>query len=95
MRLFCSTYGGAVTGVRVNEDSFIVLRAEVAGDHVIDVTLAVGPDGTCACKVSTADGHGASAAPDVRTFEQVLAGRLAEVGVHRVAPFCDHPEQRS
>ena len=50
VRLFCSTYGGAVTGVRVNEDSFIVLRAEVPGDDVVDVTIAVGPDGTCACK---------------------------------------------
>ncbi len=69
------------TGVRVNEDSFIVLRAEVPGDDVIDVTIADGPDGTCACKVSTADGDLASAAPDVRGFEQVLAGRLAEAGV--------------
>ena len=81
VRLFCSTYGGSVTGVRVNEDSFIVLRAEVPGDDVIDVTIAVGPDGTCACKVSGGDGHRASAAPDVRAFEQVLASRLAEVRV--------------
>ena len=69
MRLFCSTYGGTVTGVRVNEDSFIVVTATVPGDDVVDVTIAVGPDGTCACKV---------AAPDVRAFEQVLATRLAE-----------------
>ena len=82
MRLFCSTYGGAVTGVRVNEDSFVVITATVPGDDVIDVTLAVGPNGTCACKVSAADGDVASAAPDVRAFEDVLAGRLAEVGVH-------------
>ena len=81
VRLFCSTYGGAVTGVRVNEDRFVVLRAEVPGEDVTDVTIAVGPDGTCACKVSTAAGDLASAAPDVRAFEQVLAGRLAEVGV--------------
>ena len=81
VRFFCSTYGGAVAGVRVNEDSFIVLTAEVPGDDVIDVTLAVGPDGTCACRVDTADGPRASAAPDVRGFEQVLASRLAEVGV--------------
>ena len=81
VRFFCSTYDGAVTGVRLNEDSFIVLRAEVPGDDVIDVTIAVGPDGTCACKVSTANGDLASAAPDVRGFEQVLADRLAEVGV--------------
>ena len=81
VRFFCSTYGGAVTGVRVNEDSFIVATATVPGDDVIDVTIAAGPDGTCAWKVSTADGHLASAAPDVRAFEQVLASRLADVGV--------------
>ena len=86
VRLFCSTYGGAVSGVRVNEDSFVVLRAEVPGDDVIDVTIAVGPDGTCACKVSTADGALASAAPDVRAFEQILASRLTEVGVHARTP---------
>ena len=81
VRFFCSTYGGAVTGLRVNEDSFVVITATVPGDDVIDVTLAVGPDGTCACKVSTADGDRASTAPDVRAFEQVLAGRLADAGV--------------
>ena len=81
MRLFCSTYGGAVTGVRVNEDSFIVFTAGASGDESVEVTVAVGPDGTCACKVSTADGQRASAAPDVRAFEQVLASRLAAVGV--------------
>ncbi len=80
VRFFCSTYGGTVTGVCVNEDGFIVLMAEVPGDDVIDVTIAVGPDGTCACKVSGL-GHLASAAPDVRAFEQILAVRLAEVGV--------------
>ena len=81
VRLFCSTYGGGVTGVRVNEDSFIVVAAAVPGDDVVDLTIAVGPDGTCACRVSTADGDRASAAPDVRAFEQVLASRLAQVGV--------------
>ena len=81
VRLFCSTYGGTITGVRVNEESFIVVTATVPGDDVIDVTIAVGPDGTCACKVSTAAGDRASAAPDVRRFEQVLASRLADVGV--------------
>ena len=81
VRLFCSTYGGVVTGVRVNEESFVVVTATVPGDDVIDVTLAVGPDGTCACKVSTTSGQRASVAPDVRGFEQVLANRLAEAGV--------------
>ena len=81
VRFFCSIYGGVVTGVRVNEDSFIVVTATVPGDDVIDVTIAVGPDGTCACKVSTAAGDVASAAPDVRALEQVLASRLADLGV--------------
>ncbi len=81
VRFFCATYGGAVTGVRVNEESFIVVTATVPGDEVTDVTIAVGPDGTCACKVSAADDDRASAAPGVRAFEQVLASRLAEVGV--------------
>ena len=40
VRFFCSTYGGAVAGVPVNEKSFIMLRAEVPGDDVIDVTIA-------------------------------------------------------
>ena len=83
VRFGCSTYGGAVTGVRVNEESFIVATATVLGDDVTEVTIAVGPDGTCACKLSTADGEHASAAPDVRAFEAVLAGRMAAVGVRR------------
>ena len=81
VRLFCSSYVGAATGVRVNEESFIMVTATVPGDDVLDVTIAVGPDGTCACKVSTVDGQRASAAPDVRAFEDVLAERLAEAGV--------------
>ena len=44
-------------------------------------TIAVGPDGTCACTLSTPDDQRASAAPDVRGFESVLASRLAEAGV--------------
>ena len=81
VRLFCSTYGGGIAGVRVSDDSFIVITADVSGDEPVEVTIAVGPDGTCACKVGTARGHVASAAPDPRSFEQVLKSRLAEVGV--------------
>ena len=40
MRFLCSTHGGVVTGLRVNEDSFVVLRAEAPADDVIDVTIA-------------------------------------------------------
>ncbi|MYK89511.1 MAG: hypothetical protein F4018_14900 [Acidobacteria bacterium] len=81
VRFFCSTYASTIAGVRVNEDSFIVITADVSGDEPVAATIAVGPDGTCACKVSTVGDHCASAAPDVRAFEQVLASRLAEVGV--------------
>ena len=81
VRFFCSTYGGAVTGVRVSEDSFIVIKAEVPGNELIEVKIAVGPDGTCACQVGTARGQVASAAPDTRALEQVLTSQLAELGV--------------
>ena len=85
MRFFCSTYGGIIATVRVNEDSFIMVTAAVPGNDVIDVTIAVDPDGTCACKVSSADGDLASAAPGVRAFEPVLASRLAEAGLQAPA----------
>ena len=65
----------------MNEESFIVITTDVSGNEPVDVTIAVGPDGTCACKVSTAGSQRASAAPDVHGFEQVLASRLAAVGV--------------
>ena len=81
VRFFCSTYGGGIAGVRVSEDSFIVITAEVPGNELVEVTIAVGPDGTCASKVSTAHGQVASASPDTRSLEQVLTSRLAEVGV--------------
>ena len=81
VRFFCSTYGGAITGVRVSEDSFIVVTAEVPGNELVEVTIAVGPDGTCACQISTARGQLASASPDTRALEQVLTSRLAELGV--------------
>ena len=81
VRFFCSTYGGAVTGVRVSEDSFIVVKAEVPGNELVEVTIAVGPDGTCACQVSTVRGQVASASPDPRALEEVLTSRLAELGV--------------
>ena len=77
VRFFCSTYGGGIAGVRVSEDSFIVITAEVPGNELVEVTIAVGPDGTCACKVCTAHRQAASAAPDTRSLEQVLSSRLA------------------
>ncbi len=82
VRFFCSTYGGTVDAVRVNEESFIVITAEISGNEPVEVTIAVGPDGTCACKVRTAGSNLAAAALDPRAFEHVLASRLAEAGVH-------------
>ena len=60
-----------------------MLRAEVPREDLIDVTTAVGTDGTCACKVSTADGDLASGAPDLRALEPCLrAGWPRLVAVH-------------
>ena len=77
IRFLCSTFGDGIAGVRVTEDSFIVITAEFGRDNLIDVIIAVGSEGTCACRISTADTHIASTAPDVRSFKQVLKDRLA------------------
>ena len=71
--------------MRVNEDSFVVVTAEVSGNEAVEVTIADGPDGTRACKVTTAHAQVAAASPDTRSLEQVLASRLAEMGVRRQA----------
>ena len=81
VRFFCATDGGDITVVRVNDDSFVVVTAEASGDQLVEVTMAVGPDGTCACRVDTAREQLASAALDTRSFEQILKSRMAEVGV--------------
>ncbi len=81
VRSFCATYGGAVAAVRVNDDSFIVITAEVPGDDVTETTISVGPDGTCACRVGGVDGRLAVAALDPRSFERALRSRMAEAGV--------------
>ncbi len=55
-----------------------------SGNDVIDVTISTGPDGTCACKMSTAGGgHLAPASPDLRLVQPVPASRLTEAGVRR------------
>ncbi len=85
MRLFCSTCGGTVGSVQVSEDSFIAITAVVSANELVEETIAVGPDGTCACKVSTAPGQVASASPDTRSLRKVLTSRLEEVGVRSQA----------
>lgn len=67
-----------------------MITAEVSGNEPV----AVGPDETCACKVSTADGHLASVAPDGRAFEQVLAraaGGSGSARPHRRRPRLTAP----
>ena len=67
--------------MRVNEDGFVVFTAEIPGVELVKASIAVGPEGTCACKISVGDAHLASAAPDTRSFEHLLTKRLADVGV--------------
>ncbi len=80
LRFLYAEFDCAIAGVRVSEDGFIVVTAELAAGEV-EATVAVGPDGTCACTVSAGERHLASTAPDVRSFERAVRERLAEVGV--------------
>ena len=82
VRFFCATFGGGVASVQVTEDGFIVAGAEVAGDGLVDVSITVGPEGTCACRASAGGAHMAFTAADARSFETVLTEGLAQVGVH-------------
>ncbi len=81
LRFLCTAFGCGIAGMRVNEDGFIVVTAELSAAGAVEASIAVGPEGTCACTVSAGDTHLASTAPDVRSFERVLKERLAEVGV--------------
>ena len=81
VRFLCSTFAGRIASVRVSEDDFVVFTAELPGDEPVRASVAVGSEGTYACTVSTGDTHLASTAPDVRSFEQALQSRLAQVGV--------------
>ena len=81
VRFVCSTFGDGLVGVRVSDENFIVITAEFFGDDVIETTIAVGPEGTCACKMSVGETHLGYMAPDVQSFERVLKDRLADMGV--------------
>ena len=81
MRTSCSTFGDAIAGVRVSDDSFIVIAAELTGNGQVEASTTVGSDGASASRISAQVGHFASTAPDIRSFEKVLEERLAEVGV--------------
>ena len=81
LRFLCATFGCGVAGVQVTEEGFILAAAEIAGDGLVEVSITVGPEETCACRVSAGDAHMAFTSADARSFETVLAERLAQVGV--------------
>ena len=81
MCFLCSTFGVGITGVRVSEENYIVITAALSGDGPVETMIAVGPDGTCACRVDMAEEHLAGTSPDARLFEQILTERLTGVGV--------------
>ena len=81
VRFFCLTFGDGVAGVRVSEENFIVITAALLRGGPVETTIAVGPEGTCACRIDTAQKHFASTSPDARLFEQILTVRLTGVGV--------------
>ena len=90
IRFFCASFGDGIAAVRVSDENFIVITAAFSGNDEIAATIGVGPEGTCACKISAGDTHLASTAPDARSFERVLKNRLAEVGVYsRDGAGCD------
>ena len=62
VRFFCSTFSDGFAGVGVSEDNFIVITAEFPAENLIEAMIAVGPEGTCACKISAGDTHLASTA---------------------------------
>ena len=81
LRFLSAAPGCRIAGVRVNEDGFIVVTAEMSAAGEVEASIAVGPEGTYAGTVSAGDTHLACTAPDVPSFERALKQRLAEVGV--------------
>ena len=80
-RLFCATFRGGIVGVPVSDDGSIVINAELVGNDRVDTSIVVGPEGTCACKITVGDTHLASTASDARSFQKVLKNRRSAVGV--------------
>ena len=81
VRFLCSAFGDGLAGVRVSDDHQIVITATLPDDRPGEVSISVGPEGNCACRISSGDTHLASTAPDTRSFERVLKSRLAGIGV--------------
>ena len=78
VRLVCATFGDSIAAVRVSESNFIVITAEFSGDDLFETHIAVGPEGTCACKMSVGETHLGYMALDVQSFERVQKDRLGE-----------------
>ena len=81
LRLLCGSFGCEIAGMRVSEEGLIVVTAEPSAADAVEVSITVGPEGTCACTVSAGDMHLACTAPDVQSFERAVRERLAEAGV--------------
>ena len=81
IRFLCAMLGDGIASLCVSEDGFIVTTAEVAGDDLVELSIAVGPEGTCGCRISVGDRHLASTAADAGSFQQALKKRLREVGL--------------
>ena len=47
-----------------------MITAELPGDELVEASIAVGPEGTCACKVTGSDTYLASTVPDARSFDR-------------------------
>ena len=87
---------------RVNR--FLVWAEDEPADDVVDLkvspalvdaSIALGPEGTFAYRISTGDTHVASTAPHARSCERVLQSRLAEVGVRMTPAAVDARTRRS
>ena len=54
LRFLCAEFGCAIAGIRVSEDDFIVVMTELSAASAVEASIAIGPEGTCACTVSYA-----------------------------------------
>ncbi len=81
VRFLYAEFDCAIAGVRVSEDGFIIVTAELSAAVAVEASITVGTEGTCACTVSAGDTHLACTAPDMQSFERAVRERLAEVGV--------------
>ena len=87
VRFFCSDFGDGLAGVRVSGDNSIVITATPPGDGPVETSIAVKPEGSCACRMSAGDRHLASTAPDAHSFERILKSPPAAFGVYGQRAF--------